>query len=709
MKKWITGILLMILAGGVFLSGANTYKVEAFTEEESAWIMQAREALYELIETKDILAAVYLTDEYALKTQADVDSETVVNVNSGQSVWIQDVEISPEYESWVQVKLTKDDVTYTGYMQRKYIACADELFLQWENMYGMNMSANLFAIDLEAAYEDIEQFPESYHAGLTALKEAHPNWIFVKMDTGLEWDTVVKEELFGGRSLVSNYAGGHLQEGDFGSGWGYATEEALEYYLDPRNGLTEKEIFQFEQLTFNSSYHEDCQPALQRFLDNTFMKGNVPQTVMTYAHVFFAIGKEMNISPFHLASRVYQEQGKGTSPLISGTYPGYEGYYNYFNFGASGKTNQEVIENGLKYAKQQGWNSPYNALHFGAKKLGLNYISKGQDTLYLQKFDVDASSNGLYYHQYMQNIMAPSSEAKNIYKLYNEVGALDNVFVFKIPVYNNMPEVASPMPTSSDRVILDVPAGYAGTTIYIDGVAYGAEMKNGYLVAKGAGLEAKNAVMYQYDSAGIPVGMSVWELELAGNYYKPILVEELKDLMSYHGFSIRITGRAGIRFKTGISTSLRDTLLGDGAAGYKLKEYGTLVMNDANRATYPMVLGGEKVATGKAYGYDENNELIDNIYETINDRHRFTSVLVGMPAEQYKTDFAFRGYMVLTKGEKEMVVYGPIMTRSIYKLAEQALSLNLYEENSEAWLFLKQLITDGDTPSEPIEVPATES
>ena len=62
------------------------------------------------------------------------------------------------------------------------------------------------------------------------------------------------------------------------------------------------------------------------------MSGQIPkQDSMTYAYGFTAIGKEFNISPFHLASRVYQEQGDGTSPLISGTYQGYEGYYNYYN------------------------------------------------------------------------------------------------------------------------------------------------------------------------------------------------------------------------------------------------------------------------------------------------------------------------------------------------------------------------------------------
>ena len=56
-----------------------------------------------------------------------------------------------------------------------------------------------------------------------------------------------------------------------------------------------------------------------------------------------------NVSPYVLAATIVVEQGrKGTSDLISGTYPGFEGYYNFFNFGASGSN---VVVSGLTYAK----------------------------------------------------------------------------------------------------------------------------------------------------------------------------------------------------------------------------------------------------------------------------------------------------------------------------------------------------------------------
>lgn len=290
-------------------------------------------------------------------------------------------------------------------------------------------------------YEDIAQFPKSYQTALYALKQAHPNWVFQMFDTGLEWETVMYNETNPpSRSLLPSYFGSSMVGDVYGDGWSCATYEAVEYYIDPRNWLTEDYIFQFELLTFNESYQNVV--TIQKVLQNTFMKGFLEdQEGVTYAQTFYDIGKELGVSPVHLACRVYQEQGvSGKSELISGTYPGYEGYYNYFNIQASGATREEIIRNGLNEAVSEGWTSRYLALKGGSTKVSNNYILKGQDTLYLQKFDVDNTYYGMYWHQYMQNLAAPSNEGKNVKRAYENTGSLDNCFVFKIPVYRNMPD-----------------------------------------------------------------------------------------------------------------------------------------------------------------------------------------------------------------------------------------------------------------------------
>ena len=697
MKRKLAFLGAIFLAAFLFTYEGNTYQSHALDEEDRAWIEEAGAALEEIVQEREIMALVYLCDDLAIRGEADNNSGTVVTVPSGQMVEIQGVTVDEEYQVWEKVSAEVSGTVYEGYIPREYLACSDERFLEWEELYGMNPGAAVMLTGENATgvYADIEQFPESYRPALEALKQQHPNWTFVRQNTGLDFQTVINNELQGGKSLVYKSYGDYCKEGQHSPNWYFASEDILKLYMDPRNSLQENAIFQFEQLTYNESYHTEA--AVESFLNNTFMNSGspAPLTDMTFSHIFWAIGAEQQVSPFHLAARVYQEQGQGTSPLISGSYPGYEGYYNYFNISASGSTNEQVIINGLTYARNNNWNNAYASILGGANVISANYIKKGQDTLYLQKFNVSpTASNPVYTHQYMQNISAPTSEALSMKRLYESAGALENTFVFKIPVYENMPESPCPMPTFSTNVVLQVPAGYDASTIYVDGIPYTPQVRNNRRIVTVPDGNAQAAVVYRYNENGAPIGMYVWTLEYRNNAYAVTEQPDLADLLTYHGFSIRITGKAGIRFKTGISTDLRARLLGDGVNGYYLKEYGTLVMNNANRASYPMIKGGEKVISGLAYGTDAGGSHQDSIYETVNGRYRYTSVLVGLPASQYKVEYAFRGYIILTKDGRDITIYGPAMARSIYSLAEQVLNMGTYSQGSDADTFLRKLISD---------------
>ena len=449
-------------------------ETETETEEENAKFIrqieeleaQAKDALKDIVASEYIMALVYLCDSYDVKAEADFDASTVDTLKSGHTVLIQDVAVDTENMIiWYQVAFTGDNGEKTGYIPREYLAYSNENFLAWEENYVEPIQKLLDECKgtIPQVYNDgatntyssdVSQFPATYQSALQKLKDSHPNWTFVKFDTGLNWNTVVSNELNPKeRSLVYYTRGDAWKNGKYDSSWYYASEAAVKYCLDPRNALTDPRIFQFEQLTYNSSYHTVS--AIQTILNSTFMKGTVPKASVSYAQAFYDIGKNRKLSPFHLASRVIQEQGvNGGSALISGNgYNGqYVGYYNYFNVGA---TSDSPILKGLKYAKEKGWNTPYKSLEGGADTIGNNYILQGQDTLYLQKWDVESQYNGLYYHQYMQNIQAPTTEASTIRNLYNQAGALDGKFVFKIPVYNDMPDVACPEP-GSEAVSLNV-------------------------------------------------------------------------------------------------------------------------------------------------------------------------------------------------------------------------------------------------------------
>ena len=699
-------------------------------EELMQWLEDAGEALTDLAAERDIMALVYLTDSYEVKAEAGFDSDTVLTVLSGQQVNLLDFCFDEEYELWYYVRLNYNAKDYYGYVQRAYLACSDARFLNWEEEYGMGIGRTYA---LEDGYADIEQFPESYQEPLTALKEQHPNWTFVKMNTGLDWNYVIQEEMKGGKSLVYYTFPDWAKNGLYDRGtWYYATEDVLKIYMDPRNGLTEDRIFQFEQLTYNEEYH--TLEAIEQFLQNTFMGGNTPapgMDNMPFSYMFWAIGKEecRQVSPFHLAARVLQEQGsRGGSRLISGVEPGFEGYYNYFNIGATGQSNDEVVLNGLTYAKDHWKQGAYYSILYGANFLTESYIRKGQDTLYLQKYNVNPNgAYNVFTHQYMQNISAPTTEGTSIKRLYANAGALDCTFVFKIPVYENMPAKACGEPGSEPEepekpekpeepeepenpeepedpenpvddltIHLSLPEGYSGGAVWLDGVEYEGEYTGGEFTVTAPTNDSRTAVMYKYSDSGVPTGMYVWSLEFQDNAYIVTPEPELENLLSYHGFSIRITGKSGIRFKSGIATDVKGKLIEEGINGYQLKEYGTLVMNNANRQTYPMILGGAKVKKGMSYGTDAEGNPVDIFMETVENRQRFTSVLVGLPVNQYKTEFAFRAYIVLKKDGTDVTLYGPVMARSIYKQAQKYLENNTYQPGTAIYEFIQKIIADAD-------------
>ncbi len=716
MKKNIRQAIIILFAMVLMCTNVQWVRANAMSARTSEnldpetmeWVEEAGEQLTKIAEEQEIRALIYLADSLPIREVPKEVGAAVVTVLSGQPAYILDTYVDDAYEIWMYVRVEVKGQEYYGYVPEKNLACSDSRYIEWQEYYGFS-GRSAYAIDEQGntVYEDIEQFPESYRPALLALKEKHPNWTFAKLNTTLDWDSVVTEQLKNGKSLVYKTLPAWAKEGLYDNGtWYYASEAALELYLDPRNALHEDAIFQFEELTYNKNYH--TKSALRELLNNTFMNDgtDAPGTVMTFVDIFWSLATEesvRNISPYHLAARVIQEQGRqGGSQLISGTYSGYEGWYNYFNIGATGKTDAEVILNGMKYAKANWGQGAYYCIMFGADFIAGNYIERGQNTLYLQKYNVNP--NGYYAvntHQYMQNISAPTTEAQNIKKLYEESGALDSPFVFSIPVYENMPAEPCAEPVVSTSVVLDLPEGYTDTTMWLDGVAYQGEIRNDKLVATAADGNAKTAVVYQYTEKGKPTGMYVWELTYDGMTYTATPLPGLENLLTYEGFSIRTSGNPGMRFRTGISINTRRQLINTGINGYTLKEYGSILMPERLRTEYPFTLNGGKIVKGMAYGVDANGNKKDMAYKILADSYHFSVVLVNIKEKNYKTDYAFRGYAVLEKDGVEIPVYGPIIARNIYDMAKAVLDAGSLAPGTDGYEYLKNLVADADALEQP--------
>ncbi len=316
------------------------------------------------------------------------------------------------------------------------------------------------------------------------------------MYTNLDWNNVIQQESQFGKNLVpktysdnwkNTTPGQYNVEVD--SGWVDSSELAVKYAMDPRNFLNEVRIFQFETLSYNSSanninsiekilYGTEFYQNKVSYLDN---KGNIINTNETYSELILRGGQKSAVSTYHLASRIKQEVGPFLShSSISGNVSGYEGLYNFYNIGATSSAEpMGAIKNGLQFAKDgKGasqttknkylipWNNKEKAISGGGIFIGSSYIQVGQNTVYLQKFDVnDDRGSNLFSHQYMTNVLAPYNEARSIYKGYQKNGILDLQISFIIPIFNNMPDIQYESPNiNSNNYVADNTKVYCNAT-----------------------------------------------------------------------------------------------------------------------------------------------------------------------------------------------------------------------------------------------------
>ena len=170
-------------------------------------------------------------------------------------------------------------------------------------------------------------FPKDYAEELTELHLLHPNWIFLPLDIAstdksFTWGRVIDGEteepqtnLIYSLKSYSNYWHPFNRE-TYDAGYYQASEETVEYFMDPRNFFNETDIFQFYDL---ASGKDVPLSAVEAVLKGSFMENTVLENGKTYAQNFLEIGTALGVHPVYLAVKAYQEQGAdGTSAIISG-------------------------------------------------------------------------------------------------------------------------------------------------------------------------------------------------------------------------------------------------------------------------------------------------------------------------------------------------------------------------------------------------------
>ena len=338
---------------------------------------------------------------------------------------------------------------------RKIIALMINIIIITVAVLGLNQNISYAAN--QKLSDDINSINDKKYPGIksmiNSLKKTHPKWNFKVLYTGLDWEDAISGEYVHGRNLVP--ANNKYYMGDWvcrtcenkaydNGSWRCASDEALEYMMDPRNSLNSSDIFQFLQLSYVDCTYNDLKTmvANYNYLNNkTLLKSIIN------------IGKQYNVNPYYIIARIIQEQGAGTSVLVTGkSYKGtdgvtYSGYYNAFNINASGNSTAKILTNALSYSKSKEWNTLAKSIEGGITTIATNYVKNGQDTMYTQKFNVSSKKYSYYTHQYMQNVLAAQSEGTTLRKQLQNIGILEEGYTFVIPLYENMPKSACKVPS----------------------------------------------------------------------------------------------------------------------------------------------------------------------------------------------------------------------------------------------------------------------
>ena len=467
-------------------------------------------------------------------------------VYAAQKAYIKGTDVALRFQDGTLIKRVSEpfEIIFDGYEDRTIAPGCNG---KWAYIYYDNGSKAAFVcsdyirFDGESGSSEIDPngdfeqqmlsqgFTPSYLPALKYLHEKHPNWSFKAKVLGIDFNYALNIESIPGYSAIDGSDTSLRYVNEFGNyvliepGWYAASKGTVSYYMDPRNFLTERYIFMFENLKYISSYQ--TKSGVEKVLGNTYM----PYRLSNYADVFMQAASNYDVNPIHLSTRVKQETSLGgingsesttgagfnftfdqncynnlsKDPNNSawdlenscGNNKDYSGLYNFFNIGAYSSYYRPVFR-GLIWANggfdgssttyQRPWNNPTKAILGGAQYIANQYINKNQNTVYFEKFNVNPDAfqyNAPYTHQYMTNIRAHSSEASKTYDAYSSMGLLDSAFEFIIPVYVNMPnETELPTEPEKPEEQPDIPkvsvntivtgAGYKINSNYLSGINY---------------------------------------------------------------------------------------------------------------------------------------------------------------------------------------------------------------------------------------------
>ncbi len=202
-----------------------------------------------------------------------------------------------------------------------------------------------------------------------------------------------------------------------GGGWVQATTDEIRQYLDVSNiAPGSDQYFQFLDLSKPSGISAD------EF--NKILRGSLSGMGQAFVDAANLYG----INDAYLVAHAILETGNGSSKLANGgSMPNGRAIYNMYGYRA---VDSDPVGEGSRFAYQEGWFTPYDAIVGGAKHIRERYIGQGQNTLYKMRWNPDINN---IWKQYATDIRWASVQVKNIKAIYDSCP--QHVLSFDVPVY----------------------------------------------------------------------------------------------------------------------------------------------------------------------------------------------------------------------------------------------------------------------------------
>ncbi|UTR08561.1 SH3 domain-containing protein [Alkalihalobacillus sp. LMS6] len=320
--------------------------------------------------------------------------------------------------------------------------------------------------------------------------------------------------------------------------WQNASRNDVAYYMNPSNfSQGTSSYLQFLDLT--SSAGLSAQAINSQLLSNKGILSGHGQT-------FINASKLHGVNEIYLISHALLETGNGGSQLARGVQYNGRTVYNMYGIGAF---DGNAVQAGARYAYNQGWFTPEDAIIGGSRFVSNNYFGRGQTTLYKMRWNPSTPGT----HQYATDV---GWAVKQTHQMANLYGMVDNYNLqFSLPVYNNQPGGNQP----SDNELEPLPPNTYGTTTARLNVRTGPGTSHSIVTTlnkdQKIDLIAKSGQWYKIKAGNVEGYVSEQFLSIGKDSEDQI--DEIDEDVIAEG---KTTARLNLRSQPNTSSSIRTTL-----------------------------------------------------------------------------------------------------------------------------------------------------